>query len=172
MEKRDPDPRPRLTSLFQDRQASKTIRSDMVSLHYAAANSAEIQIKLTSPDQAAAYIRMALSPRSSQMFALFNQPHYRCPLVLLGYGEIYDSQTRHISNDNRLLRIRFFDDTSPSEICFDDDFADHKSERADTWSDGPPLTEFMKILQKAGAHWNKMDFNPPRTTTLRLVHGS
>lgn len=161
-----------LTQVFRNQVENKRLDPRSICISVEAANGAEITTKVTSPIQAAQYMRFLLKndhplfQRGEHDFPFGRFPD---PIVFKAWGR-YRNPLNNLEFAVMSIRLRFFQEASASELCFDDDFCRTDWETPFSRVSGPPIRDFINALERAGTNWNEMSFTTLKNRSARHAH--
>jgi hypothetical protein len=142
-----------LIALFNGSAENRLPCLHHITLSYVTAANTDIELRLESPALMADYMQNALHTHSA-LFRRFDAAHYTAPLVVSLPGDIIGKTGGH--RYAVLARLRFFDKTGASELCFDDNFQDGSDELTRRTHAGPRLEDFLSALRAAGDDWTRL----------------
>ena len=165
-----------LTRIFRNQVEDKRLDTSTICISMRGKNSAEHSTKVTSPFQAAQYMRFLvkndhpLFQRGENDFPFGKFPE---PIVFKAWGR-YRNPLNKLEFAVMSVRLRFFHADERSELCFDDDFCRTDWDTPFNRAAGPTIKDFIQILERAGSCWGDMNFTAlkdrtPQHNHLRLV---
>lgn len=163
-----------LTSLFNHKAEHCTINMSQVSISMETARGTTVSANARTPFEIAAYLKHfrdteePLFKRGQHKLMIKDIPN---PIVFEALGRFVDPETGQTWNEEQLVRFRFFNSDSPSEMCLHGDF--HREDRINPQNRriGPSLDQVITLMFAAGHNWSRINFLPERRETMKLVHG-
>lgn len=165
-----------LTKVFKNQVEDKRFDTSSICISMRTRNGSEISSKVLTPFQAAEYLRFLLKNNHP----LFQRGENNFPFGILPEPIVFKGWGRYRNPDNQLefavmsVRLRFFHEQNPSELCFDGDFCRTDWDQPLNRSAGPKIHDFIHALEQAGDLWRMVNFTAlkdrtPRHNQLRLV---
>lgn len=163
-----------LTSLFNHTAPDCTVRMDKVTISMETASGTTVSANARTPYEIGAYLKYfrdteePLFKRGDHKLIVEGLPN---PIIFEVLGTFIDPQTRLTWKEEQLVRFRFFDRKSPSELCLHGDFTREDRINPQNKRAGPSLDQAVTLMFLAGHNWTKINFLPDRRQTLKLAHG-
>lgn len=162
-----------LTRLFNHRADHCTLNMGQVTISMESSRGSTLTANARTPFEIASYLQffrdteIPLLKRGT--FDMKSQKDLPNPIIFEGLGRFVDPETKLTWNEEILVRFRFMNNDSPSEMCLHGDFNREDRINPINKRSGPSLNQVISLMFGAEQNWTKINFIPPHLKPLKLV---
>lgn len=151
-----------LTDIFNQRAPGRWLDFSTTQIYFEAVGGANVSVRPLAPEQAAEYL-ISIRDGHNPLFYPGRLSQKISEPICLSFEGTLTRQIGQYRKEYRFLKavtFRFFTMSGGSQLIFHEEFGHYGGNEARAHSGGPSLNEMIRILQRAGNDWRKVNFMP------------